>query len=746
MFQRRTIILAVCFGAGILSLVLRLVDLQIARSDELRKRGLYRINRLLQVPPTRGRIKDRQGRVIATDMPSFDLWLVPAKIRRMQRKYTGVSQISGFSVARMVRIARSRDAERELDLKLALRDLEADNPLVRKLSAIIFTERYKSAAERRRFLARSLLKAMLSRNAYSEEALSRPRPWLATIGIKAYLEIEQLKRMPGTRAIFAAVETRVGTRRVYHHARIMGHITGYVGRLSPGEYEQLRGRWQDGRRIPGTGVIMSHGHVFFSVLPDDNMQPVMTGSRPARQRSMEMEIIRLVERRHAGRIERYAGYFANEMVGRSGVEQYYNQRLRGRHGLRLLRLSRPDPNSPRRLVAVGTRGSAVNGRDLTLTIDLEVQKRVRETLLTAINGPQNSTQRHKYSGMLERLKSPDGLSWERHGRNDSFQAICVLMNPHNGRIYAMVSLPDYDPNRLHEDFPRLLKDPRKPLMNLAISGEYPPGSTMKPLIAIAALSDGKILPDTEFTCEGKLQLGKNTYVCMNRIHHGSINISDALMVSCNIFFYNTGRVLGARRIYQWAWDLGLGHRTGIDLAGERAGSLPYSAFTGRGWSTGNTYHLSIGQGPITVTPLQLAVATAAIANGGKIVRPHLLLDDPALDQPRAEISMDSASLDVVRRGMWKVVQGDFGPGRRGTARRGRIASMEYAGKTGSAQWRNDTHAWFSCYAPFDKPEVVCVVLIPAGGHGGSTCAPIARQILMDFFGIDDSDKQGDAVG
>ena len=246
MFQRRTIILAVCFGLGILCLVLRLIDLQVARSDELRRRGLYRINRLVQVPPTRGRIKDRQGRIIARDTPSFDLWLVPAKLKRVKRRYSSISQIQNFTVARMVRIARSQGPERELDLKLALRDLEHDNNLVKELSMIVHRDKYKSIKERRHVLAQSLLKAMLSRNAYSEEALNRPRPWLTAVGRRAYLTIEQLKRLPESSEIYAAIETRVGTRRIYPQAEVMGHITGYVGRLNTKEYEKLRGRWTVG--------------------------------------------------------------------------------------------------------------------------------------------------------------------------------------------------------------------------------------------------------------------------------------------------------------------------------------------------------------------------------------------------------------------------------------------------------------------------------------------------------------------
>ncbi|MCX7935972.1 MAG: penicillin-binding transpeptidase domain-containing protein, partial [Planctomycetota bacterium] len=272
------------------------------------------------------------------------------------------------------------------------------------------------------------------------------------------------------------------------------------------------------------------------------------------------------------------------------------------------------------------------------------------------------------------------------------------------------------------------------LLNRAIAGQYPPGSVFKPIVALAALAEERIAADTVFLCEGVERLGDHDFICMRRAVHGHISVADALMVSCNIFFYHAGRALGSRLIYIWAERLGLGHRTGIDLAGEAPGHLPREAFSGRGWALGNTYHLSIGQGPIAVTPLQIAVATAAIANGGKVVRPHLIYDpaQPEYDEPRAILKISPAALAAVRQGMWQVVQEN-----RGTGKEARLAGLAIAGKTGSAEWRKGqpTHAWFACYAPADNPQVVCVILVPEGNFGGHTCAPIARRILALYFNL-----------
>lgn len=220
--------------------------------------------------------------------------------------------------------------------------------------------------------------------------------------------------------------------------------------------------------------------------------------------------------------------------------------------------------------------------------------------------------------------------------------------------------------------------------------------------------------------------------------HGSINVADSLKSSCNIYYYHTADRLGPRKCHEWLSKLGFGHPTGIDLAGEAGGHLPPRAFTGVRWSKGETYHLGIGQGAFDATPLQLAVSVAVIANGGDIVRPHLLHDplDPRVDAPVRRIRLDPLALRTVREGMRRAVQHTDYP--RGTAAAtARIEGFEYAVKTGSAQHTHGTHAWIVGYAPFHNPEVVLVVLVPFGNHGGATAGPIAKDIVMEYFGLHD---------
>ncbi|MDR1744806.1 MAG: hypothetical protein LBS30_03530, partial [Planctomycetota bacterium] len=313
-------------------------------------------------------------------------------------------------------------------------------------------------------------------------------------------------------------------------------------------------------------------------------------------------------------------------------------------------------------------------------------------------------------------------------------------------------------------------DPAKPLINRAFSGIYPPGSVVKPLVGIAALAEDAVMPGQRFHCDKVLMLGGARFTCLGR--HGDLDLESALMHSCNMYFYHAGEALGGRRLYEWYTRMGIGHKTGIDIAGESGGILPKNAYTRRGWATGNTYHMAIGQG-IAVTPLQIAVAYAAMANAGgdvaRIVRPHLLIPpktDPEtpeaealaeeamrLDQPVAEIMLDREALSIVRQGMWEVVQGKPDTGELGT---GRLAAfpdghggflLEMAGKTGTAEWsrnvggraiKQTSHVWFACYAPFDRPELVVVVFLPeAGIGGGSLCAPIAKDLVRMWFNVPD---------
>src|SRR5208337_626220 len=311
-----------------------------------------------------------------------------------------------------------------------------------------------------------------------------------------------------------------------------------------------------------------------------------------------------------------------------------------------------------------------------------------------------------------------------------------------------------------ETWRALTRDERRPLQNRAISGQYPPGSTYKPLLAAAALESGVINPQTHFFCPGSFALGRRVYKCWRKEGHGSVDVHEALVRSCDVFFYQTGLKLGVDRIADFGHALTFGRLTGIPLPEEKPGLIPTEAWKqrrfGEPWMAGETVSASIGQGFDLVTPLQLAVAYGALATG-VVMKPRLVLrvekpDGSLLEETQPQLDsrlpISEANLAIVRKGLAGVVNE---PG--GTGGRARLPGITVAGKTGTAQviqlehyegvdqsripMRYRDHAWFVCFAPAEAPEIVVAVLNEHAGHGGSAAAPIAQRVLAKYF-----EKQG----
>ncbi len=728
----RLSLLAVLFCLAFGVSVWRLVDLQFHKSDEL---TAYRENRLRhteQKAPRRGRILDWDGNILAEDTPTHDLWITPARRERVNGRRRVVSNLDPLSIDQLMSLANDPAGPDSLERKLAVTALAASNDMVKRLAQ----DEGRDAEE----IAGKILAAALSGRPVSRDDFLYARPAIEDIDFALALEIRAARANPYDEGIWRAADMKIGGKRFYPQGALFAHITGYVGKLTPEDYVALRGRWDGDEKIPGQGIIKKRDRVFFSILSDDPANPVTD----------EQMIIRLREVKRSGKMVKTQGYFINETVGRGGLEQYYNQALRGRHTLQRLRLARDEESRRRRFQPLGELEKAQNGLDLRLSVKLDTQRKAEEIMAGKIRE-------------VAKLHDIVGNDWVQSG-------VAILMDPYNGRIHALVSFPSFDPTTLNRDFNKLLADPATPLLDRAVAGIYPPGSVAKPLVGLAALQEGKVMPGEKFFCDRVMMLAGARFTCLGR--HGDQDLESALMHSCNIYFYHSGERLGSRNLYNWYAMLGLGHRTGIDLAGEASGLIPRNAYTRRGWATGNTYHLAIGQG-MAVTPLQIAVSYAALANasGGtaRIVRPHFLVPPqgyPAsaaeealaeealkLDEPIAEIGIDMEALGVVRQGMWEVVQGRPETGELGT---GCLAAfptpgggylLEVAGKTGTAEWshvvngrvvKGISHVWFAGYAPFDRPEVVVVVMLPeAGGGGGGTCAPIAKELLRMWFNLPD---------
>jgi len=405
--------------------------------------------------------------------------------------------------------------------------------------------------------------------------------------------------------------------------------------------------------------------------------------------------------------ERDPTLVAGDMIGRSGVEQLRDRELRGAAGERTVVV-----DSRGRVAASGDvdRTDARAGESVTLTIDLELQQEAQKLL---------------------------------EGKVGSI----VALDPRDGAVRAMVSSPSFDPNgfagRLNqEDWERIVGAPNKPLQNRAIHNAYPPGSVFKIAMAVAALADGLIDPKEEVYCGGSTRLYDRRWRCWQARGHGRLDLRGALQHSCDIYFYRQGRKMGIERIARYARMLGLGRRTGIEFPAEREGLVPDPewSLTSRGlpWYPGETISVAIGQGPVLTSPLQIAVMTAAVANGGFLVRPHVLEGGARPPEPTG---VDAEVIAFVTEALTNVVAD-------GTGRAASTPIVQVAGKTGTAQviaqatwtrsedlpFEHADHAWFTSYAPVEAPQLVVVVFVEHGGRGSEAAAPLARRMVETYFG------------
>lgn len=421
-------------------------------------------------------------------------------------------------------------------------------------------------------------------------------------------------------------------------------------------------------------------------------------------------------------------------IGKAGMEKVLDLELRGKSGT-----SQVEVNAFGREIRELRRLEGLRGAETSLTIDMELQKYVAQRL------------------------------------GDEAAAAAVI-DIHTGEVLSLNSTPSFDPNAFNRgltqsEWKKLASDPRSPLNNKSIAGRYSPGSTFKMIVALAALEKGVVTPKSKFFCTGKMELGTSTFHCWNKHGHGAVNMVQAITQSCDIYFYEIAKRTGIDRISAMARRLGLGQILGIELAGERKGLMPTRAWKkkakGVSWQQGETLLAGIGQGFILTTPLQLAVMTARLVNGGRAVTPRLTNrnssqdPDDATNNQQAEfkdIGLHPPHLDLMRKAMAAVTNSPYG-----TAFRARIkeSGFEMGGKTGTVQvrriskaerelgvkknkeleWRERDHALFVGYAPVHAPRYAVSVVVEHGGGGSSTAAPIARDILLEVQRRDPSRGQ-----
>ena len=423
-------------------------------------------------------------------------------------------------------------------------------------------------------------------------------------------------------------------------------------------------------------------------------------------------------------LENNSGYLLTDIIGKDGLEFFYETQLRGEYGKEEIEV-----DSFGKKTGIIKREDSKPGNNLILNIDFDLQKKIYDQL----------------NEVTTKLETEAGAS-------------VVALNPKNGAVLALVNFPSYDNNLFakgisSDDYKKLLIEKTNPLLNKAIAGQYPPGSTFKPLMGVAALQEKIISPQRKIFAGEAIYIGSYRYPDWKV--HGLVNLSIAIAQSCNVYFYTVGggygdiEGLGIDRIKKYSNLFGLGSVSGVDLPGEKTGLVPDRQWKkdvkDEKWYIGDTYHVSIGQGDILATPLQIANYTAAIANGGKLFQPQIV--DKIIDSQGTIVDeidpkilredfVDQENIKWVQKGMRENVIS-------GSGRSLASLPIEVAGKTGTAQYYGNkkTHAWYIAYAPYDDPEIALAIIVEGGGEGHAAAVPVAKEVLGWYFGEENMNNE-----
>ncbi|BAL98853.1 MULTISPECIES: penicillin-binding protein 2 [Caldilinea] len=712
MFEERTVrdtanLTMTLFRLGIVIvfviMIVRMFQLQVIESD--RYRALANRNRLLRIetPAPRGIIYDSNGTILVRNRPSFEVALVPEDLPFDDLDTPDIDE-EAVEIEKVLRILRA-DSDPEVALRMAA-------ILFNKLGYDDFIRTVQRANVSISFLSEPAFVTPVTED--GRLAMAEPR--------KVYLP--DLDKPLPLEGLVALVKRVVAIQSMGSASDPVPILDG-VDRIRAFEISE------DSFRIPAVRVIQVPVREY---IYGDLLSHVLgfMGPIPA----------------FAAETYREAGYTdLNEKVGLNGLEYTYQTELRGTPGVRY---------SERNILGIDVRTigpvvEPVPGWNLHLNIDLRLQQVMRDAL----------------QEMMDKVDAPWGVT--------------VAMNPQNGAVLGMVSLPSYDNNifaeRIGEEYLKLEQDERRPLINYAIGGLYPPGSVFKMVTAAAGLAEGIITPSTIIVDSGPIYLPNRyfpddmsqaqefvSWNHKNGVVHGRLNVVSALALSNDIFFYILGggfpnqfQGLGPQLLSKWTELFGFGETTGVDLPGEVTSIVPTDQWKRRlfaePWTTGDSYNMAIGQGYVLATPMQVLVETAAIANGGTIYVPkvvHHMTDAEGGVQKdfepeiKRQLPISPEDMEVVRRGMWEVVNSDYG-----TGRVARVPGVEVAGKTGTAEFceyipekrdcRRDEkgflpfHAWFSAFAPYDNPEIAIVTFVYDGGEGSAVAAPVTQKILEAYF-------------
>jgi penicillin-binding protein 2 len=620
-------------------LALQTWRLQIVQGGDYLEQAEHNRFRLQSLDAPRGVIYDRDGRLLAGNVPSFTVSIVPADLPEEdeQRVLQRLSEL--------------------LDVPISSRDHPTDEEPAIDWRYLSEEGDYKPEAHLQELVAAG------------RDSPFVPVPVKSEVSREAAFIIEEQRLdLPG-------VIVEIEPLREYISSTLFSHFTGYVGHIPEHEVDNYLDR-------PG------------------------------------------------------GDYDANDVVGLTGVELTYEEQLRGQKGRRHVEVD----VTGRELRTIGPQIEPVPGHNLVLTVDAELQ----EMVATALE---------------------KGL---RNGESES--GVAIAMDPGTGEILAMVSLPTYDANLFvggipEEEYERLKANERHPLVNHAIGGQYPPGSTFKIVTASAGLEEATVTRNSLLFCPGTIWIPHRfapddpelaqPFNCWLKTGHRSISMVEAIAQSCDIYFgllaggYGEFEGVGQEALHTYGSYFGLGEPTGIDLPGEASGLVPDEKWKrltyGETWVTGDTYNAAIGQGFILATPLQMVNAMSSIANGGNLYRPTVAREirdfDGNLIRPFTPELI--RKLPISEETMALIQQGVRGAVTHGTAQGANLGFIAVAGKTGTAEypgqrdWEGNlpTHAWFTAYAPVEDPQIAVVVFVEGGGEGGLVAVPVAAEILAGYFGM-----------
>jgi penicillin-binding protein 2 len=398
-------------------------------------------------------------------------------------------------------------------------------------------------------------------------------------------------------------------------------------------------------------------------------------------------------------------YRRGDMVGQTGLERLLDEHLRGRDGG-----ERIEVDALGRQIRVMQRAEPTAGAHVVTTVD----RRIQEAAERAMEG---------HAGSI------------------------VVMDPRNGDVLAMVSTPAFEIDRFtgtidREAWIALIKDPAHPMLNRTVQSQYAPGSVFKIIVAAAGLQETKIAPMDKIHCAGDYSIGGHTFKDWKEGGHGTVDMRRAMVQSCNVYFYQAGLKIGMDHITRYARAFGLGSGTGIDLPSEKVGLIPGRSGRRKTWHAGETLNVSIGQGTVLVTPMQVARMLSAVANQGTLYKPRLVQRVEGVDGKLlySEAPLVNGAVELSPM-VWAFLHGSLlGVVNEGTGAATRLPGIEIAGKTGTAQIianskaeKGQDHAWFASFAPVGEPRYVVVVMVERGGKGGQVAAPIAKEIYKAIF-------------